>query len=605
MKAVILAAGMGNRLGKYTKDNTKAMVELNGKKLIEYTLDSLEKYNVKDVVIVVGYKKENLMSYIGDTYNSIHIKYVENNIYDKTNNIYSLYLAKDELNDDIILLESDIIFDDKAIEKLINSKEKDIVLVDKYEKWMDGTVTTLDEKNYVCDFVDKNEFNWDDIYKYYKTVNIYKLSREFLQNKYMPFLEAHIKSEGVNSYYEQVLKVITRLSSVKLKAINISGLKWYEIDDIQDLDIASALFSKSSVNELRKRYGGYWRFPKVKDFCYLVNPYFPSDKLKNELKASFNELISEYPSGQMVQKLLAARMFNCNIDEIVVGNGAAELIKAISKFIKGRILIIEPTFNEYAERFGDDRIIHYNTSKNNYEYSIYDIIDKSKEASAVVLINPDNPSGHYLSKEHIIKLLNNLKKNSKILILDESFIDFAGTDEVFTMIDSNILNEYNNLIVIKSISKSYGVPGLRLGVLASGNKELINILNKEVSIWNINSFGEYFMQIMGKYKKDYEYACKQIALERDRMYNELKKIEYLDVFPSKSNYFLCYINSNNLNSEKLSNILFTKYSILIKSCSSKKGFDSDKYIRIAVRSKEDNNIIIDALNNVNRLILHK
>ena len=244
MKAVILAAGMGNRLGKYTKDNTKAMVELNGKKLIEYTLDSLEKYNVKDVVIVVGYKKENLMSYIGDTYNSIHIKYVENNIYDKTNNIYSLYLAKDELNDDIILLESDIIFDDKAIEKLINSKEKDIVLVDKYEKWMDGTVTTLDEKNYVCDFVDKNEFNWDDIYKYYKTVNIYKLSREFLQNKYMPFLEAHIKSEGVNSYYEQVLKVITRLSSVKLKAINISGLKWYEIDDIQDLDIASALFKQ-------------------------------------------------------------------------------------------------------------------------------------------------------------------------------------------------------------------------------------------------------------------------------------------------------------------------------------------------------------------------
>lgn len=598
MKAVILAAGMGNRLGKYTKDNTKAMIEVNGKKLIEYTLDSLSKYNIKEVVIVVGYKKENLINYVGNKYNNMNIKYVHNDIYEKTNNIYSLYLSKDELDDDIILLESDIIFEDKAIEKLINHKEKDIVLVDKYEKWMDGTVTTLDEKNYICDFVNKNEFDWNDINKYYKTVNIYKLSKEFIQNKYMPFLEAHIKSEGVNSYYEQVLKVITHLSSVKLKAINISGLKWYEIDDMQDLDIASVLFSKYSIKELKKRYGGYWRFPKLKDFCYLVNPYFPSATMKNELKASFDELLSQYPSGQMVQKLLAAKMFNCRMDEIVVGNGAAELIKSVSKLLSGKVLVIEPTFNEYSERFGAERVISYDTENKGYEYSIDDIINESKNASNIVLINPDNPSGHYFSKMEIFKLLKNFKENNKTLILDESFIDFSGKNYAFTMIDSDVLEEYTNLIVIRSISKSYGIPGLRLGVLASGNKELINMLNKEVPIWNINSFGEYFMQIIGKYKNEYEEACIQIALERDRMYQELQEVNYLTVMPSKSNYFLCYIKSDILNSEKLSNILFENYNILIKDCTGKSGFNSNKYIRIAVRNREDNDMIINALKNI-------
>lgn len=593
MKAIILAAGMGNRLGDYTKNNTKAMVEVNGIKLIERTLNSLHKFGVNEVVIVVGYKKDNLVKFVLDNYQDMNIKFIENNDYSTTNNIYSLYLAKEELNDDIILLESDIIFEENVIRNLLCDPEKNIVLVDKYERWMDGTVTLIDENNNITKFLNKSEFDWKQIKYYYKTVNIYKLSKEFIQSKYIPFLEAHIKSEGMNSYYEQVLKVITQLDSVKLKAKIIKGYKWYEIDDVQDLDIASVIFNENSITNLGKRYGGYWRFTKLIDYCYLVNPYFPTEVMNEEIKASFDELVASYPSGMKVQRFLAAKMFDCNMEEIVVGNGAAELINALSKSLSGKVMVIDPTFNEYAERFKEDRVIHYNTEKNNYKYSINDIIMASEDADNVILINPDNPSGHYFSKDEVLSLASKFRENDKSLILDESFVDFAGDNYRFTLIDSEILEQNKNLVVIKSISKSYGVPGLRLGVLASANSKLVENIANEISIWNINSLAEYFMQIIGKHKKDYDLACQKISVERDRMFEELNKIPYLEVLPSRSNYFLCKLKG--INSKKLCETLLRKHNILIKSCSSKRGFSEDNYVRIAVRNREDNKRLIIAL----------
>lgn len=596
MKAIILAAGMGSRLGRYTKDNTKAMVEVNGKKLIENSLDILNECGVYEVIIVVGYKKEKLMSFLGETYKDIKIKYIVNEKYNNTNNIYSLYLAKEEFNDDIILLESDIIFEKSLIEKLIKDKNKDLVAVDKYQSWMDGTVTILKSDNTISSFVDKTEFDWNNIDNYYKTVNIYKFSKKFLLNKYLPYLEAYIKSEGYNSYYEQVLSVISSLKSVNLKAMKLESEKWYEIDDAQDLDIATVLFSDDD-NELKnyqRRYGGYWRFPKLKDFCYLVNPYFPPEKMKEEMKSSFDDLLTQYPSGRGVQEILSAKLFNCEDKHIVLGNGAAELIKELIEIIEGRIGIIAPTFNEYGERIGKDRLAVFNSGENDFDYSVEDLIEFSKGINALVLINPDNPSGHILSKEEIIRILDVFEKDNKKLILDESFIDFAGEGQQFTMIDSEVLEKYINLVVIKSISKSYGVPGIRLGVLATANSSISERIKSELPIWNINSFGEYFLQIIGKYKNDYKESCIKIAKERDRFFNELNSISFLEVKKSYSNYFLCKIKEK-YTAEELSKILLKKYNILIKDCTGKRGIKDDKYVRIAVKDKKNNELLICTL----------
>ena len=283
MQAIILAAGMGRRLGEYTKNNTKCMLSINGEKLIDRTLTILSNLNVTKVIIVIGYKGENLKNYIGNRYHRLlDIEYVNNPIYDKTNNIYSLSLAKEKMiKDDTLLFESDIIYDESIVKKLIDNTWPNLALVAKWEYWMDGTVVKIDNENNILSFVSKDMFNFHDTDDYYKTINIYKFSKEFARNKYIPFLNAYCQAWGNNEYYEQVLKVLTFLNRTELKALPISDEKWYEIDDIQDLDIAETIFSdeQNIAQKYHKRYGGFWRFPKLLDFCYLVNPFFPTKQI--------------------------------------------------------------------------------------------------------------------------------------------------------------------------------------------------------------------------------------------------------------------------------------------------------------------------------------
>ena len=297
MQAIILAAGMGRRLGELTKGNTKCMIEVNGVKLIDRMLLMLSELNLSRVVIVVGYEGQKLIDYIGTRYDDrMKIEYVNNPIYDRTNNIYSLALAKEQLQaDDTLLLESDLIFEKSLLDMLLENPYPNVALVAKYETWMDGTMVRIDSDNNILNFVPKKAFRYEDVEHYYKTVNIYKFSKKFSTNDYVPFLEAYSKVMGNNEYYEQVLRILTALDRTELKALPIGDKKWYEIDDVQDLDIAETIFSPSEnlLHKYQKRYGGYWRFAKMLDFCYLVNPYFPTKRMKNEMRANFDPLLTE------------------------------------------------------------------------------------------------------------------------------------------------------------------------------------------------------------------------------------------------------------------------------------------------------------------------
>ena len=161
------------------------------------------------------------------------------------------------------------------------------------------------------------------------------------------------------------------------------------------------------------------------------------------------------------------------------------------------------------------------------------------------------------------------------------------------MLCDTILEAYPQLIVIKSISKSYGVPGIRLGILCSADTAIITKMKKMVSIWNINSFAEYFMQIFTKYEKDYKRACEKFIEEREDFEQKLKGISFLRVMPSQANYFLCEILPPK-NANQLVLTMLKKYNILLRDCSDKQGFDGKQYMRIAVRCHEDNARLIDA-----------
>lgn len=597
MQAVILAAGMGKRLKGLTKDRTKCMVEVNGVTLIDRMLRQIEAHKLSRIVIVVGYEGEKLIDYI-DTLNiETPITYIHNPIYDKTNNIYSLALAKDYLcSDDTLLFESDIIVEDSVIDLLLDDKRETLALVDKYESWMDGTCVKLRDDDSIESFVSRKDFKFNETNEYFKTVNIYKFSRGFSQTHYVPFLDAYSKALGNNEYYEQVLRVITMLDEPAIRAKRLDGHLWYEIDDIQDLDIASSMFADDPdirVELMQGRYGGYWRYPQLLDFCYLVNPYFPPQQLIDEMKANFKVLLTQYPSGMRVNALLASRNFSVHQQNIIVGNGAAELIKCLMSHFDGATGFIHPTFEEYPNRYKDKANIVFTPTNPGFTYTADDLINffNANPVRNLVLINPDNPSGNYIPMQDVLRIIKWAKESGVRLIIDESFADFAD-ERNNTLIRQDILGSSKDLYVIKSISKSYGVPGLRLGVMASGNTELISALKKDVSIWNINSFAEFYMQIEEKYKKDYERALEKIRAERTRFQKALSRINGIKVFPSQANYVMVEL-VDGLSSKATTRELLTEKGIFVKDLAGKLG--GKQYLRIAVRNSEDNDMLISAL----------
>ena len=592
MQAIILAAGMGKRLGELTKGHTKCMVKVNGETLISRLLKQLDRCKLHKIILVIGYKGNELKEYISTLQIHTPIEYVENDIYDKTNNIFSLFLAKDALlADDTLLFESDIILEDSIIDLLIQTPDKDIAIVDKYEPWMDGTVVTIDEENRIERFVPKNQFKYTETADYYKTVNLYKFSKDFSTSMYVPFLEAYCKSLGTNEYYEQVLRVITMIDKSSIKALPLQGNKWYEIDDAQDLDIAESLFSENQYSALCSRYGGYWRYPKLLDFCYLVNPYFPNEHMREELKDSFDLLLTEYPSGLRINNLIAAKDFHIKQEYITVGNGAAELIKVVMEQLTGSIGIIRPTFEEYPNRLTNKNIIIYEATAPNFAYNAEDLISYfgDKNIQSLILINPDNPTGNYIPYADCLRLANWCEKNQITFILDESFIDFSTEHPTF--FNNELLETHPHLIVIKSISKSYGVPGIRLGLLATSNLELMKHVRNNVSIWNINSFGEFFLQIYSKYESAYKKAMDKFRVERNRFVTDLNTIRFIRVIPSEANYILCEVK-HPYKAEDLAQILLNNHNILIKDCYKK---CNGQYIRLAVRDTKDNTTLVEAL----------
>ena len=598
MQAIMLAAGKGSRLGKYTKNNTKCMLDVHGETLLERAIDALLEANIKDFIIVLGYKGENVKEFIREKKldEKINITYIDNDVYDTTNNIYSLYLARDYLaKDDTILLESDLIYDKSIIRKLVESKYDSAAVIAKYLEWMDGTVVTIKNDNTINSFIEKKDFDYDNVDNYYKTVNIYKFSKEFSNRFYLPFLDSYIKAYGKNDYYELVLKVISSLKDVKLHGFVLENEPWYEIDDSQDYDIVNALFAPDTKKKMQlfsKRYGGYWRFNDVKDYCYLVNPYFPTKKMIDKMKYFYDELLFNYPSGQNIERICASRLFdNLSEENILIGNGAAELINILRYVVGEKLALTIPSFNEYVRCFPNSKISFINSSEDNYRLSKDKLINKLDDVDTLIVISPDNPSGSHLTYEEVIELLEKAKEKNKQVIFDESFIDFA--DDNYTLINDDILNRYKNLIVIKSISKSYGVPGLRLGILACGDQDKINILKNSLPVWNINSFGEYFLQIMNVYKKDYVEGCKKIKIERTRFYNLLKEIDGLEVYPSQANYLM--IKLNELGANELAEYLLEENKILIKVLNGKNGFDDGEYIRVAIKKEEENNYLVDSI----------
>lgn len=599
MQSIILAAGLGSRLGELTKECTKCMVKINGITLIERMLRQLDRYGMDRIIIVTGYKGDILKDYVQNLGINTPVVFVDNSDYRHTNNIYSLWLTREFLEEmDSLVLESDMIFEDRVIEKMLAVDNGCGTFVARPRPWMDGSIVKLDKDNNIVYFVDDEEVKRIDPSYYHKIVSIYKFKKRYVSEKYMTYLNEYVKKNKDNNLYESLLKVIDLDVEKKIPAEILDEEQWYEINDIQDMDIAESMFADGNekVRKYLQRYGGYWRYPAMRDFCYLVNPYFPNERFMNEMKSNFDVLVREYPSGMAVNSLLAGHFFGVRTENICVGNGTAELIKSLMENISGNIGMVYPTFEEYPHRKKDVEVIPYYVVDKDFDYSVDDIMSyyEGKDISAIVLVNPDNPSGHFISKKDILRLEDWCRSKGRKLIVDESFIDFVEDDEWHTLLDMEVLLNHPSLIVLKSISKSFGVAGLRLGVIATADTDLIAFMKKDVAIWNINSFAEYYLQIIEKYRDDYYEAMEKFKEVRRRYLYKLSKIKGFKVYPSQANYVMCHIE-NSVTSTEIADILLNRYNVLIKNLASKEGLNKGNYVRLSVKSDEENDYIVNAL----------
>lgn len=599
MQSIILAAGLGSRLGELTKECTKCMVKINGITLIERMLRQLDRYGMDRIIIVTGYKGDILKDYVQNLRINTPVVFVDNSDYRHTNNIYSLWLTREFLEEmDSLVFESDMIFEDRVIEKMLAIDNGCGTFVARPRPWMDGSIVKLDKDNNIVYFVDDEEVKRIDPSYYHKIVSIYKFKKRYVSEKYMTYLNEYVKKNKDNNLYESLLKVIDLDVEKKIPAEILDEEQWYEINDIQDMDIAESMFADGNekVRKYLQRYGGYWRYPAMRDFCYLVNPYFPNERFMNEMKSNFDVLVREYPSGMAVNSLLAGHFFGVRTENICVGNGTAELIKSLMENISGNIGMVYPTFEEYPHRKKDVEVIPYYVVDKDFDYSVDDIMSyyEGKDISAIVLVNPDNPSGHFISKKDILRLEDWCRSKGRKLIVDESFIDFVEDDEWHTLLDMEVLLNHPSLIVLKSISKSFGVAGLRLGVIATADTDLIAFMKKDVAIWNINSFAEYYLQIIEKYRDDYYEAMEKFKEVRRRYLDKLSKIKGFKVYPSQANYVMCHIE-NSVTSTELADILLNRYNVLIKNLASKEGLNKGNYVRLSVKSDEENDYIVNAL----------
>jgi histidinol-phosphate/aromatic aminotransferase/cobyric acid decarboxylase-like protein len=339
------------------------------------------------------------------------------------------------------------------------------------------------------------------------------------------------------------------------------------------------------------------------DACFLSNPYATElfiEFFENELIATkkLHHIIEAYPPQNREIAYYLSKSIQVPEQNIFIGNGAIEIIQAIiHNFVNGKIVVNIPTFSSYYEYVKDkDSVVFYQLKKeNNYCLDVENYISfiKENKPDTIVLINPNNPNGDYLSQDKIRHLLTELSFVNNI-ILDESFIHFAYENLDLSMIDSyELIKEFPNLSIVKSMAKDFGIAGIRAGygILA---EDKINHLLSTGYLWNVSGLTDYFFKLYSRedFQKRYDVVRKKYIMNTLMFLNELNRIPGIKVFPSRANFALVELIDGTSSREMMIKLLYS-HGVYVRECSDKIGLDG-QFLRIASRSFEENIIILDS-----------
>ena len=599
-RAVILAAGNGSRLQALTEDMPKCLVEIGGAPLLVRTLDRLAEQGLDEAVIVIGYGGDAIRDRIGKSYAGLSIHYVEAPDFASTNNIRSLWDARRYLNQDVLLLEADVVFDAEVVGALL-AMPGSSAAVAPFHRPLSGTVVHRNAADCVTSFtLGAEQGSGFDADNAFKTVNIYLLREAPLRELVVPRLCRTVEAGHVDRYYETVLQDCVADGSLRdLAAVDVSAHRWYEVDDPRDLDAAEFRFldRDAQYDPIQRLHGSYWRYGFV-DHSYLYNMHFPTPAMMDVFRDDLHEIVTNYPVGQQELARLVADWNGADPGQLAVANGAAELIKVLGNQFMQRMTIPTPSFNEYEEVIASDGLNRFPLDPVTFALDV-DTFGESAiawKSDTAILVTPNNPTALSVSGSDIHRLVQRLEAANCRLIVDESFIEFARDGERNSV--ENAIQAHPNLVVIKSLSKVFGIAGLRIGYLLSADRAFIEAVRGALPIWNVNGLAEEFLRTVGRYRSEFAASCEETRANCSALYDDLAAIPDLEPIRPDANFILARLGDDAASAPEVARRLYVEQNILIKDCASKSMPGADRYLRIASRTPEENGVLVEALASV-------
>jgi histidinol-phosphate/aromatic aminotransferase/cobyric acid decarboxylase-like protein/choline kinase len=589
MQAVILTAGRGRRMEPLTKTCHKALLEIGGKTILGRALDSLAKAGVAPITVVTGYRSDDIIHFISTRYPGLPVRYVHNQSYETTNNIVSLALALESLTyeEDVVLIECDLLFEPHLITDLIGDPGKNVALVDHYRTGMDGTVVSI-ENGYVSQvFPTESQstgFRYDNKFK---TLNIYRFDRVYCQRTLRPMLSAYANNVDSNCYYELVLGMLANVPAHRISAQIVQDSDWVEVDDPNDLSVAKFSFEPGErASLLDHTFGGHWSFD-VLDFSLPRNAFFPPAAMHAALGHALPDVITGYGSRQEILDEKAALFIGCDPSRVHLLNGASQAYPILRRLYKDRrVAIPTPTFGEYPRCLPQAA-----TYPDLLATDPEQLARCARNVDLLVVVNPNNPSGVTVPTQSLYDLAADTADTT--FLVDESFLIFSGQPSLISALEAEPLD---NILVLTSLGKGLGTPGLRLGYLYTANAGLRQSFLEHMPIWGVNALAEYFLELTIKFRPDLERSIELTVAERSRMLSLLSGQPFVHrVHDSGGNFLLVQLRGDDpAIASRLRQELLATSRIEIKDVSGKYP-DRLPRIRIAVRRQEDNDRLLHAL----------
>ena len=351
---------------------------------------------------------------------------------------------------------------------------------------------------------------------------------------------------------------------------------------------------EAEYDALQTEHGGYWRHGFT-DHAYLYNLHFPPESLFEAFTEQIHELVLNYPSAQDVVAGLVGDLIGQPANRVIVGNGAAELIKILSGYVARKLIIPVPSFNEYANATQHGSAIEFPLEAPSFQLDVDRFAAEAirQGADFAVVVTPNNPTSLLVPRADLLRLLGMLAPHGCTLVVDESFIDFA--DGAYAESLERDVADHKNLAVMKSMSKAYGICGLRIGYLLTGNEKLAAAMRDGLHIWNLNGFAEAFLRLAPGYRQDFAESCELVAAERDAFFAGLSAIPGLTAWRPDANFIFCRLPDSSPSGPEVARTLFLEDNIFIKHCAGKTMPEADRYIRVASRTTEENQVLTRAL----------